>query len=160
MPSADEQDNVRVQEDGEQEQEIDSTEIGSTGIEEQMHRPPNPVIVFFFKAIKLLLLPFCKIFFAPTAQRTFVKTTVMALTVSYIVATSMIAYILFYNKYVPPITHVQPIWFHYTTTQGPQAIVNIATVNSVVSFYVNHQTAQLTFISLCDMIKFMMFQFS
>lgn len=105
----------------------------STEIEEQPPRPPNPILVFIGNAIKLMLLPFCKIFFAPTAQRTFVKTTVMAVTLSYIIATSMFAYIIFYNRYIPPITHVQPIWFHYTGLQGPRATVDIATQNAVVS---------------------------
>lgn len=112
--------------------------LESTEIEEQPPLPPNPVIVFIGNAIKLMLLPFCKIFFAPTAQRTFVKTTIMAITISYIVATSMFAYIIFYNRYIPPITHVQPIWFHYAAPQGPRATVDIAVRNSVVSvFYIS-----------------------
>ncbi|GAA5815002.1 hypothetical protein MFLAVUS_008506 [Mucor flavus] len=94
--------------------------------------PPHPIIVFSLKAIKVVLLPFCKIFFAPAAQRTFVKTTIMSLTLSCIVATSVVAYILFYNQYIPPISHVQPIWFNYgLQNAGPQAIVDVLAGNSV-----------------------------
>lgn len=93
----------------------------------------HPIIVFSLKAIKVVLLPFCKIFFAPAAQRTFVKTTIMSLTLSCIIATSVVAYILFYNQYIPPITHVQPIWFNYgLQNAGPQAIVDVLAGNSVV----------------------------
>lgn len=133
MPSTDTQDSlVRDEEEG-QEVEPEITEI-----EEQVPKSLNPVIVFFTKVIKLMLLPFCKLFFAPTAQRTFVKTTVLALTISYIVATSIFAYVLFYNKYVPPITNVKPFWFHYAATQGPRATVSILAGNSVVSAFINN----------------------
>lgn len=109
--------------------------------------PPHPMVAFVFKTLKTLLLPFCKIFFAPAAQKTFVKTTVMIFTISCIIATSMFAYIVFYNQYVPPITHIQPIWFQYglapsptnaaalqNLVLGPKATVNIAGGNSVVQY--------------------------
>ncbi|KAL9544291.1 hypothetical protein MBANPS3_007697 [Mucor bainieri] len=88
-------------------------------------KPPHPVLMLLFRAIKFIMLPFCKIFFAPAAQKTFVKTTVMVVTISWIIVTSIVAYIMFYNQYVPPITHVQPIWFHYKALQGPTAWVDI-----------------------------------
>lgn len=108
-----------------------ASELAIEDVEEPL--PPHPIFVFLLKAIKVILLPFCKIFFAPTAQRTFVKTTIMSLTLSCIVATSVVAYILFYNQYIPPITHVQPIWFDYgLQNTGPQATVDILAGNSVV----------------------------
>ncbi|KAI8048270.1 putative adipose-regulatory protein-domain-containing protein [Thamnidium elegans] len=113
-----------------QPQEPLASELAIEDVEEPL--PPHPIIVFLLKAIKVILLPFCKIFFAPAAQRTFVKTTIMSLTLSCIVATSIVAYILFYNQYIPPITHIQPIWFNYgLQNAGPQAIVDILAGNSV-----------------------------
>ena len=99
--------------------------------------PPHPVVVFLFKVLRFMLLPFAKVIFAPAAQRTVVKTTVMAVTISWIISTSIFAYVLFYNRHVPPITHVQPIWFQYDSTMqsGPHAMVNILSGKSVVSFH-------------------------
>lgn len=77
------------------------------------------------KTLKVILLPFCKIFFAPAAQRTFVKTSVLIVTISWILVTSFVAYILFYNRYVPPITHVQPVFLNYGQHQPPSAMVDI-----------------------------------
>lgn len=94
-------------------------------------KPLHPILVLLFRAIKFIMLPFCKIFFAPAAQKTFVKTTVMVVTISWIIVTSIAAYVMFYNQYVPPITHVQPIWFHYKALQGPTAWVNLGSMVSV-----------------------------
>ncbi len=104
-------------------------------VEEEPPAPPHPIVVLLFKLIRFMLLPICKILFAPAAQKTFVKTTVMVITLSWIIFTSLFAYILFYNRYVPPITHVQPIWFHYTTSElGPFATIDILSGKSVVTF--------------------------
>lgn len=106
-------------------------------IEDAEPLPTHPAIVFLLKAIKVILLPFCKILFAPAAQRTFVKTTIMSLTISCIVATSAVAYIIFYNKYIPPITHVQPVWFHYgLQNTGPAATVDVLAGNSQVKIVI------------------------
>lgn len=59
-------------------------------------------------------------------------------TISWILVTSLAAYILFYNKYVPPITHVQPIWFNYgqdIVPQPPSAVVDIGGSRKSVVFY-------------------------
>lgn len=100
--------------------------------------PTHPLVSMSYNILRFLLLPFCKILFAPTAQKTFVKTTVMVVTISWIFVTSLFAYILFYNRHVPPITHVQPIWFNYDSVNalGPQAIVDIMSRNSVVRTHV------------------------
>ncbi|KAL7314506.1 hypothetical protein PS15m_006068 [Mucor circinelloides] len=98
---------------------------GSVEEEEAPPRPPHPVLMLLFRVIKFIMLPFCRIFFAPAAQKTFVKTTVMVVTISWIIVTSIVAYIMFYNQYVPPITHVQPIWFNYKPLQGPKALIDI-----------------------------------
>lgn len=95
--------------------------------EEEQPKPPHPILMLLFRVIKFIMLPFCKVFFAPAAQKTFVKTTVLIVTVSWIIVTSIVAYIMFYNQYVPPITNIQPIWFHYKTLQGPKAMVDIHT---------------------------------
>ncbi|KAI7900841.1 putative adipose-regulatory protein-domain-containing protein [Cokeromyces recurvatus] len=92
-------------------------------------QPSQPVVNFFTKILKTLLLPICKILFAPAAQRTFVKTTVLFVSISWIIVTSLIAYVMFYQQYIPPIMHVQPIWFNYQKAQGPTAIVNLIDSN-------------------------------
>jgi hypothetical protein len=122
----------------------ENSEVQLEEVEEQPPTPRHPVVAFMFKAIKTMLLPFCRILFAPAAQKTFVKMTVMILTVACIIVTGMFAYIVFYNQYVPPITHVQPIWFQYglapniaSQTSGPRATVDILSGKSVVSLSYN-----------------------
>ncbi|GAN01592.1 seipin isoform X3 [Mucor ambiguus] len=109
------------------EQNALAVEPTSDSVEDQpaLSKPPHPILMLLFRVMKFIMLPFCKILFAPAAQKTFVKTTVMVVTISWIVVTSIVAYIMFYNQYVPPITHVQPIWFHYKALQGPTAWVDI-----------------------------------
>lgn len=128
-------------------------------------KPTHPVVAFLFKALKFILLPFCKIFFAPAAQRTFVKTSVLLVTISWILVTSLAAYILFYNNYVPPITHVQPVWFNYgqdIVPQPPSAIVDIGVGNSLVSklFCSSLQLHNALCFSHYAMNKCMMYLFS
>lgn len=125
---------ISIEEDDGSEELIPASELQGN-VEEEEPVPPHPLVVFLFKVIRFMLLPVCKIFFAPAAQKTFVKTTVMVITISWIIMTSMFAYILFYNQHVPPITHVQPIWFHYTTSKvlGPYATIDILSGKSVVS---------------------------
>jgi hypothetical protein len=140
VPSSDDQDEhiaritAEEDEDDEESNLIPTTE--QVQVEEEEETPPkplHPVIALLFKAIKFAMLPFCKIFFAPAAQKTFIKTTVLVVTVSWILVTSMVAYIMFYNRYVPPIMHVQPAWFNYDGLAGPKAMVDIVTEKSVVS---------------------------
>lgn len=141
MPSGDEQGEQVTQITADEDQNGDS--IPATGDanepeeeEEIPSKPLHPVIALLFKAIKFLMLPFCKILFAPAAQKTFIKTTVLVVAISWIFVTSMVAYIMFYNRYVPPITHVQPAWFKYDGLTGPKAMVDIVTGKSVVSIYI------------------------
>lgn len=108
--------------------------------EEQQSKPSHPIVMVLFRMIKFIMLPFCKVFFAPAAQKTFVKTTVLIVTISWIVVTSLIAYIMFYNQYVPPITNVQPIWFHYKPLQGPKAIVDIHTMVCIMYMVTTKKT--------------------
>lgn len=106
-------------------------------VEEEEELPPqpfHPMIELLFKFIKFLTLPICKLFFAPTTQKTFIKTLVLVVTISWILVTSIMAYIMFYNRYVPPITHVQPAWFNYDGLTGPKAMVDIVAGKSLVSY--------------------------
>lgn len=125
--------------------------------EEAPPRPPHPVLMLLFRVIKFIMLPFCRIFFAPAAQKTFVKTTVMVVTISWIIVTSIVAYIMFYNQYVPPITHVQPIWFHYKPLQGPKALIDIRSMVRYTAISFNAiEINQGPTCSRCDMNKCMM----
>lgn len=140
MPSAEDEDDEEGDELLETEPEESSNLLVSEEVkveeDDATPSPPHPLVSMLYKTLRFLLLPFCKIIFAPTAQKTFVKTTVMVVTISWIFVTSLFAYILFYNRHVPPITHVQPIWFNYqsggNSAAGPQALVDILARNSVV----------------------------
>lgn len=102
-------------------------------------KPPHPMLQLLFRGITFIMMPFCKVLFAPAAQKSFVKTTVLVVTISWVVVTSLIAYIMFYNHYVPPITHVQPIWFHHKPLQGPKATVDIGAIVCIVYMYLQEQ---------------------
>ncbi|KAI8985370.1 putative adipose-regulatory protein-domain-containing protein [Pilobolus umbonatus] len=80
--------------------------------------------------MKDLLSPIARVVLAPAAQRTFVKTTVLFMTISSIIVTSMVVYILFYHYYVPPVMHSHPVWFQYDygvtpKSSGPHALIDI-----------------------------------
>ncbi|KAI8882325.1 DUF1226-domain-containing protein [Backusella circina FSU 941] len=101
--------------------------------EEEEEEPAKPGIFlpWLFKTIKFLLMPLFKIIFAPTAQRAVVKTAMMGMTISWILMTSLVAYVTFYRYYVPPIAHVHPIWFQYASREtlvGPHAWMDLSTM--------------------------------
>ncbi|KAI8645559.1 putative adipose-regulatory protein-domain-containing protein [Parasitella parasitica] len=109
-------------------EQIDLVEQTKDSVENEQDtksKAPHPLLLLLLRTIKFVMLPFCRVFFAPAAQKTFIKTTVLIVTISWIIVTSVVAYIMFYNQYIPPITHVQPIWFRYKTLQGPTALVDI-----------------------------------
>ncbi|KAI8991291.1 putative adipose-regulatory protein-domain-containing protein [Mycotypha africana] len=86
----------------------------------------EPLINLILSILKMMLLPFAKFFFAPTAQRTFIKTTAFVIALAWILVTSIIAYVLFYNRYVPPITHIQQVYFdHGPSTPTLDALVDM-----------------------------------
>ncbi|KAI8083388.1 putative adipose-regulatory protein-domain-containing protein, partial [Gilbertella persicaria] len=107
----------------EQETEENTSELS---VEEQPISS-NPFFTFILKALRVLVMSVFRIFFVPTVQKAFVKTTIFAITIVWIFVSSLAAYILFYHRYVPPITHVQPIWFQYSNkpTIGPSALIDI-----------------------------------
>ncbi|KAI9481197.1 MAG: putative adipose-regulatory protein-domain-containing protein [Benjaminiella poitrasii] len=92
-------------------------------------QPTHPLVLLLTRMLKVLLLPVCRLFFAPAAQRTFVKTTVLFVSLSWITVTSLVAYVTFYQRYIPPIMHAQPIWFQYRMEQGPVAIMDLVGSN-------------------------------
>ncbi|KAI9012634.1 putative adipose-regulatory protein-domain-containing protein [Phycomyces nitens] len=79
--------------------------------------------------IKSTLRPFFRIIFAPSAQRTVVKTTILSVSIIWILMTSITAYTLFYRRHVPQIIHTEPIWFQYGSnglSSNPVAAIDLS----------------------------------
>ncbi|KAL0074554.1 putative adipose-regulatory protein-domain-containing protein [Phycomyces blakesleeanus] len=89
--------------------------------DDEIHAPPqlNPTVLFVINLIKSSLRPFFRIVFAPSAQRTVVKTTILSFSIMWILMTSITAYTLFYRRHVPQIIHTEPIWFQYGSMSRP-----------------------------------------
>jgi hypothetical protein len=114
-------------------------EIRLAPIPEETKAPKGLFVSFITKALKFMLMPILKVIFAPTAQKAFVKTAMMGMTVSLILMTSLVAYVTFYKYYVPPIAHVNPIWFQYTHPQmGPHALIDLSKSGAtiMVTFFI------------------------
>ncbi|KAG0174093.1 Berardinelli-Seip congenital lipodystrophy 2 (seipin) [Apophysomyces sp. BC1034] len=100
------------------------------GDEEDEAPPPEPVqwhpaLVMISSMLMKICRPIFRILFAPRTQRTAVKTVVIATTVAWLIMTSVAAYLMFYRRYVPQITHIEPVWFQYETYPVPTDYVDL-----------------------------------
>ncbi|KAF7721062.1 Berardinelli-Seip congenital lipodystrophy 2 (seipin) [Apophysomyces ossiformis] len=99
--------------------------------EEDETLPPEPIkwhpaLVMVGNLIMTICRPIFRIVFAPRAQRTAIKTIVVAITVAWLIMTSVAAYLMFYRRYVPKITHIEPIWFQYDSYPVPTDFVDLS----------------------------------
>ncbi|KAI9316380.1 putative adipose-regulatory protein-domain-containing protein [Dichotomocladium elegans] len=94
--------------------------------EEEEHIPaPHPAIVFVFNGIKTILTPILRVLFAPKAQRTIIKSVAVCIALTWVLLTSVAAYLAFYRQYVPQTAHIEPIYFQYDRlAEGPTDIVD------------------------------------
>ncbi|KAI9480614.1 MAG: putative adipose-regulatory protein-domain-containing protein [Benjaminiella poitrasii] len=85
----------------------------------------HPAIIVIARLIKnLILLPIFRVIFAPYAQRAFIQSLVIVIGVVWILLTSFTAYLTFYQRYIPKIAHVEPIYFQYHQADLPQGHIH------------------------------------
>ncbi|KAI7898335.1 putative adipose-regulatory protein-domain-containing protein [Cokeromyces recurvatus] len=90
-------------------------------LEEEQQHPSHhhvikwhPIITTIVKLINnLILLPIFRVLFAPYAQQTVVQSLVLAFGIAWILLTSFTAYLTFYQRYIPQLAHIEPIYFQY-----------------------------------------------
>ncbi|KAI7867799.1 putative adipose-regulatory protein-domain-containing protein [Spinellus fusiger] len=95
----------------------------------------HPAVAMVIEIFRSIFRPIFRILFAPRAQRTVVKTTILSLSIVGMILTSMGAYLLFYNYHVPQITHLEPIWLQYggkgePEWMAPRAMVDLTRGNT------------------------------
>lgn len=93
---------------------------------EQAQPPPiewHPAVLMIANIVKKVLSPVVKIVFAPQTQRAVIKSLVVIILVAWIILTSFTAYITFYQRYIPKLAHVEPIYFQYKQENLPQGQV-------------------------------------
>ncbi|KAI9256218.1 putative adipose-regulatory protein-domain-containing protein [Sporodiniella umbellata] len=82
----------------------------------------HPVLAMIGQVLQRIFSPILKVFFGPQAQKTFIKSFVLVVLISWVLLTSFTAYLTFYQRYIPKNAHTEPVFFRYDAVP-PQANV-------------------------------------